>query len=154
MIKAYKCLFLCILVCMNVCMYVSVCIDLFAFLYVWIFILMLYVYIYLCLNESINACIYVYIIYTWISCVVCTFYFGTVWDLLIDKKGEFVYRNAAKVLVTQSADASLYQLGLGTQAEPSVRYIIVHKLLVLDSWLQSGLISTYTLNILYITYIP
>lgn len=54
-----------------------------------------------------------------------------------------MYRNAAKLLVTESADAVLFKLGRATDSKNTregdvVRYLIVHKLLVLDNWLQSG----------------
>lgn len=60
-----------------------------------------------------------------------------------EEEGEFMYRNAAKLLVTESADAGLFKLGRATENKNShegdiVRYLIVHKLLVLDNWLQSG----------------
>jgi hypothetical protein len=60
-----------------------------------------------------------------------------------EEEGEFMYRNAAKLLVTDSADAALFKLGRATGNKiPSegdiVRYLIVHKLLVLDNWLLSG----------------
>jgi hypothetical protein len=55
--------------------------------------------------------------------------------------GAFMYRNAVKVLVTQAADAALYKLALPTDQD-SVQYLIVHKILVLDGWLQSGRAET------------
>lgn len=58
-----------------------------------------------------------------------------------EDEGEFMYRNAARLLVTESADAVLFKLGRETE-EASVRYLIVHKLLVLDSWLQAGKATT------------
>jgi len=71
-----------------------------------------------------------------------------------EEEGEFMYRNAAKVLVTESADPSLFKLGRETEGgvqsgdnmdmavTATVRYLIVHKVLVLDSWLQSGKATT------------
>jgi hypothetical protein len=60
--------------------------------------------------------------------------FESVWD---QDEGEFMYRNAVKVLVTEKSDPSIYALGKGTTAT-DIRYIIVHKLLVLDAWLAQG----------------
>jgi hypothetical protein len=69
-------------------------------------------------------------------CPVSREMFETIWD---EEEGEFMYRNAAKVILTESADSSLYKLGQPTSSEDSsVRYLIVHKLLVLNSWLQQG----------------
>jgi hypothetical protein len=64
--------------------------------------------------------------------------FESFWD---DEEGELMYRNAVKVLVTESADPALYKLGKETN-QLNVRYIIVHKLLVLDSWLMNGRADT------------
>ena len=56
-----------------------------------------------------------------------------------EEEGEFMYRNAARLLVTKPADSALFNLGRETENKvPDVRYLIVHKLLVLDSLLQSG----------------
>jgi hypothetical protein len=60
--------------------------------------------------------------------------FDTIWD---DEEGSFMYRNAVKVLVTEAADAELYKQGQPTE-DPHVRYLIVHKPLVLDGWLKAG----------------
>ena len=64
--------------------------------------------------------------------------FETVWD---GDEGTFMYRNAAKVLVTEAADKDLYKLALSTD-ETGVGYLIVHKPLVLDGWLQTGRSAT------------
>ena len=64
--------------------------------------------------------------------------FETVWD---GDEGTFMYRNAAKVLVTEAADKDLFKLALPTE-EPGVGYLIVHKPLVLDGWLQTGRSAT------------
>jgi hypothetical protein len=61
-----------------------------------------------------------------------------------EEEGEMMYLNAAKVLVrTPTVDAisaggdELFALGRPTE-DPNVRYLIVHKLLVLDNWLALG----------------
>lgn len=64
--------------------------------------------------------------------------FETTWD---EDEGAFMYRNAVKILVTEVADAALYRQALSTE-QPGVQYLIVHKLLVLDGWLQSGRAET------------
>ena len=71
-------------------------------------------------------------------CPVSKEVFETVWD---EDEGEFMYRNAVKVLVTELADPELYKLSMSTEQD-GVQYIIVHKLLVLDGWLQSGRAET------------
>ena len=71
-------------------------------------------------------------------CPVSKEVFETVWD---EDEGAFMYRNAVKVLVTEAADAALYRLALPTD-HPGVQYMIVHKILVLDGWLQSGRAET------------
>jgi hypothetical protein len=58
-----------------------------------------------------------------------------------DDEGEWMYKNAAKVLVSEAADPSIYKLGQPT-IEPTIRYLIVHKQLVLDDWLNSGRASS------------
>lgn len=70
-------------------------------------------------------------------CPVSREVFECLWD---EEEGEMMYRHAVKVLVTEAADPALYG-----QAQPvpwaedaPVRYLIVHKLLVLDQWLSSG----------------
>lgn len=70
-------------------------------------------------------------------CPVSREVFECLWD---EEEGEMMYRNAVKVLVTEAADPVMY-----AQAQPvpwaidtPVRYLIVHKLLVLDQWLSSG----------------
>ena len=73
-------------------------------------------------------------------CPVCKEVFETVWD---EDEGAFMYRNAVKVLVTEIADSALYSLALPTEQD-GVQYMIVHKLLVLDGWLQSGRAETLT----------
>ena len=71
-------------------------------------------------------------------CPVCKEVFETVWD---EEEGEMMSRNAARVLVTEAADAGLYKLGRPT-SQPSINYVIVHKLLVLDGWLEAGRADT------------
>lgn len=67
-------------------------------------------------------------------CPVSKEVFETVWD---DDEGEFMYRNAVKVLLTHKADEALYKVAQVTVSE-GVKYLIVHKPLVLDGWLESG----------------
>jgi hypothetical protein len=56
--------------------------------------------------------------------------------------GDMWYKNAAKVLVTSLADVQVFNLSKETE-HPKVRYIVVNKGLVLDSWLESGKAATY-----------
>lgn len=59
--------------------------------------------------------------------------FEQFWD---PAKGEFMYRNAVKMLVTEEADSSFFRVAMPyNSANPLVRYAIVHKLLTFDSWL-------------------
>jgi len=58
-----------------------------------------------------------------------------------DDEGEWMYKNAAKILVSEAADASVYKLGQPT-IEPSIRYLIVHRQLVLDDWINCGRASS------------
>ena len=67
--------------------------------------------------------------------------FECFWD---DQEGEMLYRNAVKVLITESADPALYALAQpipwvdNANSATAVRYLIVHKVLVLDAWLSAG----------------
>lgn len=61
--------------------------------------------------------------------------FESFWD---DEEGELMFRHAVKVLVTESAEGELFRLGRPCPHESSVRYLVVHKLLVLDKWLAEG----------------
>lgn len=73
-------------------------------------------------------------------CPVSREMFESIWD---NDEGELMYRNAVKVLVTEAADSALYQLGQPCDIEgSSVRYLLVHKLLVMDGWLALGKAST------------
>jgi hypothetical protein len=56
--------------------------------------------------------------------------------------GDMWYKNAAKVLVTSLADVQVFNLSKETE-HPKVRYIVVNKGLVLDSWLESGKAAAY-----------
>jgi hypothetical protein len=60
--------------------------------------------------------------------------FETFWD---DEEGGLMFRNAVRVLVRESVDPKLYEISKPTEA-PDVRYVIVHKLLVMDGWMSSG----------------
>ena len=72
-------------------------------------------------------------------CPVSREVFECIWD---DEEGEMIYRHAAKVLVTEAADPALFQLAQPiaweTATTNQVRYLIVHKVLVLDQWISSG----------------
>mmetsp|Transcript_22897 Transcript_22897/g.23123 ORF Transcript_22897/g.23123 Transcript_22897/m.23123 type:complete len:804 (+) Transcript_22897:150-2561(+) len=61
------------------------------------------------------------------------------WD---GEEGDYVYRNAVKILVTMSADPDMFRLSKPVSSVPTVgeevRYAIVHKHLVLDHWVSSG----------------
>lgn len=67
-------------------------------------------------------------------CPVSNEVFQTVWD---DEEGDFMYRNAVKVLLTEEADSQLYSVSQNT-SQPGVRYALVHKRMALDGWLASG----------------
>lgn len=75
-------------------------------------------------------------------CPVSREVFECVWDA---EEGEMMYRNAVKVLVTDAADPTLFaaaqpipwQQGEGGSGS-EVRYLVVHKMLVLDPWLLGG----------------
>lgn len=76
-------------------------------------------------------------------CPVSREVFECVWD---EEEGEMMHRNAVKVLVTEAADPGLYRLAQPVpwekieegKASAPVRYLVVHKLLVLDQWLAAG----------------
>jgi hypothetical protein len=80
-------------------------------------------------------------------CPVSREVFECVWD---DAEGEMMFRNAVKVLLTEAADPALFRVaqpvpwlqeedqGGSPSTAPAVRYLIVHKLLVLDPWLAAG----------------
>lgn len=61
--------------------------------------------------------------------------FEAFWD---DEEGGMMYRHAVKALLTESADSELFKLGKPTESDETVRYLIVHKRLVLDKWLADG----------------
>jgi hypothetical protein len=79
--------------------------------------------------------------------------FSTIWD---DEEGEMMFRNAVKVLVTENSDPNLYKiakplLNNSTKEDEAnnnnndqlslknrIRYLVVHKLLVMDRWLAEG----------------
>mmetsp|Transcript_15939 Transcript_15939/g.32286 ORF Transcript_15939/g.32286 Transcript_15939/m.32286 type:complete len:916 (+) Transcript_15939:79-2826(+) len=78
-------------------------------------------------------------------CPVSREVFECLWD---EEEGEMMYRNAVKVLLTERADPVLFKSAQpvpwqqqeeenGTAMHP-VRYLIVHKILVLDQWLTAG----------------
>ena len=71
-------------------------------------------------------------------CPVSKEVFETVWN---DEEGGFMYRHAARVLVTQLADKAVYKLGQPTE-DPSVKYVVAHKLLVVNDWLSAGRCAT------------
>ena len=82
-----------------------------------------------------------------IRCPISREAFATIWD---DEEGEMMLRNAVKVLVTEAADPDLFKLAKPIQLEESdleeaiahIRYMIVHKLIVMDRWLAEGKAST------------
>jgi hypothetical protein len=57
------------------------------------------------------------------------------WDT---EEGDYMYRNAVKVLLTEKADKQLYQMNAQPTEYPLIRYIIVHQKLVMDGWLAAG----------------
>jgi hypothetical protein len=60
--------------------------------------------------------------------------FVTFWD---NEEGDYMYRNAVRVLLTEVADPALFKLAQPTSIA-GVKYILVHKGLVLDRWLEAG----------------
>lgn len=73
-----------------------------------------------------------------IRCPISKEVFEKFWD---DNEGEFMYRNAVKVLVTEAADSNIYSLGKPTVSS-NIKYLIARKPLIVDSWLESGSAST------------
>jgi hypothetical protein len=71
-------------------------------------------------------------------CPVSKEVFETFWD---QEEGEFMFRNAAKVLVTQAADENIFKISQPTSHQ-SVKYCILHKLLVLDGLIANGRADT------------
>ncbi len=71
-------------------------------------------------------------------CPISNEIFEQFWD---QAEGEFMYRNAMKVLTTEPISPDLFKMGQPSP-EPGVRYIIVHKLLVFDLWLKTGRVDT------------
>lgn len=61
------------------------------------------------------------------------------WD---DEDGELIIRNAVKILVSAEADENLFRLAQPIDSSAHIRYLIVHKLLVLDQWLAVGRAAT------------
>ncbi len=64
--------------------------------------------------------------------------FETFWD---NDEGEFMYRNAVKVLVTEKADPNMFRLSMPT-SEEQIRYCLLHKILVVDEWVEQGRIDS------------
>lgn len=56
------------------------------------------------------------------------------WDT---EEGDYMYRNAVKVLLTEKSDSELYKIAQPTEYS-LIRYIIVHQKLVMDGWLAAG----------------
>ncbi len=69
-----------------------------------------------------------------VRCPVSKEIFENIWD---EDEGEYMYRNAVKLFVTEAADSMYFKLGRPTSAN-GVRYLIVQKVLVLDSLLAKG----------------
>lgn len=62
--------------------------------------------------------------------------FQAIWD---DEEGEMMYRNAVKVLLPPGSEPNLYHMARpvdGAGASTGIKYMIVHKLFVVDKWLQ------------------
>jgi hypothetical protein len=60
------------------------------------------------------------------------------WD---PEEGDYMYRNAVKVLVTEDADYDLFEECQET-SHPAIRYAIVHQKLVMEGWLSAGKAAT------------
>lgn len=60
--------------------------------------------------------------------------FITFWD---SEEGDYMYRNAVKVLCTEKVNKTLFKLGQPT-GHPMFHYAIVHQLLVMDGWIATG----------------
>lgn len=67
-------------------------------------------------------------------CPVSNEVFEPIWD---NEEGDFMYRNAVKVLLTEEADPKLYSKSQNTH-QPGVRYALIHKRMALDGWLEIG----------------
>lgn len=67
-------------------------------------------------------------------CPVSNEVFQTFWDF---EEGDYMYRNAVKVLLTEDADSELYRVSQNT-SQPGARYALVHKRMALDGWVASG----------------
>ena len=66
-------------------------------------------------------------------CPVSNEVFRTIWD---EEEGDFMYRNAVRVLLTNDADPELYLVSRPTPVD-NVRYALVHKRMALDGWLAA-----------------
>ena len=75
-----------------------------------------------------------------VRCPISKEQFEKIWD---ENEGEYMYRNAVKILVTQKANTMIYELGKPTN-HSLIHYLIVRKPLIVDNWLSEGL--TKTLN--------
>jgi hypothetical protein len=73
-----------------------------------------------------------------VRCPVSKETFDKFWD---DDEGGLMYRNAVKVLVTETANKKLFDLGQPSTVE-GIRYLIVRKPLIVDGWISSGLAAT------------
>lgn len=73
-----------------------------------------------------------------VRCPISKEIFEKIWD---EDEGEFMYRNAVKVMVTETANKALYDIGQPT-SEAGVHYLIVRKPLIMDGWLSSGQAAT------------
>lgn len=73
-----------------------------------------------------------------VRCPITKEAFEKFWD---DNEGEFMYRNAVKLLLTAHVDDYIYSLGRPTNSS-DVRYMIVRKPLLVDSWIDSGKATT------------
>ncbi len=73
-----------------------------------------------------------------VRCPISREVFEQKWD---SEEGEHMFRHAVKVLVTEAADASVFSLGRPT-SQSGIRYLIVHKTLVMNGWLEQGRADT------------
>jgi hypothetical protein len=77
-----------------------------------------------------------------VRCPISKEAFETVWD---QSRGELIYINTVKVYLNDKCDEKLYKLAqlASTSATNNVKYMIVHKLLVMDGWISDGRASTF-----------
>lgn len=69
-----------------------------------------------------------------VRCPISKETFEKSWD---DEEGDWMYRNAVKVLVTEAANKHVYDVGQPTSVE-GIKYVVVRKPLIVDGWLATG----------------